>query len=141
MGATKAKRSTYSASATVEVTIGLTFETLQNWDVMYEVSKNEIKSLRKKLEEHDLTTCVDFMGFSDAIIISLPVTIHPKCYRDLTKSDDYWWMINIIGEALIPLLRAISRNIALRGAVSVGRFFFGPAVKDAACYIIVTIEF
>ena len=49
-------------------------------------------------------------------------------------------MINII-EALIPLfLTAVSKNILLRGAISVGKFYrsdkmiIGPAVKDAADY-------
>lgn len=117
------------------------FEMLQNWETVYEVFKDKIKSLGEKLGERDLAADVDFMGFSDTIIISLPVTVHPKRYRDLTKRDDYWWMINIIGEALIPLfLTAISKNILLRGAISVGRFYrsdkliIGPAVKDAADY-------
>jgi hypothetical protein len=59
----------------------------------------------------------------------------------LTNRDDSWWMINILGEALIPLfLTAISRSIFLRGALSVGKFYqsdnmvIGPAVKDAANY-------
>jgi hypothetical protein len=63
----------------------------KTWEIVYEVFRDEIKSLSKKLSEHSSNLG---LGFSDTIIISLPVTIHAKGYRDLTKRDDYWWMNN-----------------------------------------------
>lgn len=65
------------------------FGMLENWETVYDVFRNAIESQSQQLKQHNLTAGVDFKGFSDTIIISLPVTIRPKTYRDLTNRDDH----------------------------------------------------